>query len=277
MHSGQVADGTPLFMVAGMFGNVLNLSHMAHLLGEDRPFYALQARGLYGDAEPHESFEAMAEDYLREVRQVQPEGPYLLGGFSGGGIVAYEMARQLLDAGETVLQVILLDTPITEPSPLSFADRVEMTLHGLRAGGMSYLRRKLADRVEWEKQRREQVGTMGSDPQADTGTFQSARIGEAFVRAVDRYRMPRVPVDVALFRPRLDVQFTFRDGRRINADRRYIAEDNLWTPYVSRLEVAEVPGNHDNMVLEPNVRVLAAAIRKSITKAEAGESVSPAE
>ena len=55
---------TPLFMVAGMFGNVLNLSHMAHLLGEERPFYALQARGLYGNSAPHESFEEMAADYL---------------------------------------------------------------------------------------------------------------------------------------------------------------------------------------------------------------------
>ncbi|MCC5863482.1 MAG: SDR family NAD(P)-dependent oxidoreductase, partial [Gammaproteobacteria bacterium] len=89
MHSGPVGDRTPLFMVSGMFGNVLNLSHLAHLLGEDRPFYALQARGLFGDEPPHETFEEMATDYLEEIRQIQPHGPYLLGGFSGGGVTAY--------------------------------------------------------------------------------------------------------------------------------------------------------------------------------------------
>ncbi|MET0334496.1 MAG: KR domain-containing protein, partial [Rhizobacter sp.] len=74
MHSSPVAGRTPLFVCAGMFGNVLNLSHLAHLLGEDRPFYALQARGLYGDAAPHESFEEAATDYLAEIVQVQPQG-----------------------------------------------------------------------------------------------------------------------------------------------------------------------------------------------------------
>jgi pimeloyl-ACP methyl ester carboxylesterase len=136
MHIGPVADGTPLFMVSGMFGNVLNLSHMAHLLGEERPFYALQARGLYGNAEPHETFEEMAADYLEEVRQVQPHGPYLLGGFSGGGIAAFEMARQLLAAGEQVAQVILLDTPVPERSEFSLADRADMFWQGWRKGGL---------------------------------------------------------------------------------------------------------------------------------------------
>ena len=78
-----------------MFGNVLNLRHLAQLVGSDRPFYGVQARGLYGDHQPHETFEEMAADYIAELRTVQPQGPYLLGGFSGGGITAYEMARQL--------------------------------------------------------------------------------------------------------------------------------------------------------------------------------------
>ena len=268
MHIGPVADGTPLFMVSGMFGNVLNLSHMAHLLGEERPFYALQARGLYGDTPPHETFEEMATDYLAEIRQVQPEGPYLLGGFSGGGIVAYEMARQLLEAGETVTQVILLDTPVPKTSSFSLADKIEMLSQGLRHGGLKFVREKVRDRIAWEQHklaRREENRKAGAN---DALTFQSQRIGDAFVRAVDRYALPEVPVRVALFRPKLDVRFKFKDGRRINADRRYINEDNFWTPYVASLEVMEVPGNHDNMVLEPNVRVLVSGIGASMSRAE---------
>src|SRR5205814_9685647 len=102
MHAGQGGDKTPFFLVAGMFGNVLNLRHLAHLLGNERRFFGLQALGLYGTHKPHETFEEMAADYLAEVRRVQPTGPYLLGGFSGGGITAYEMARELVQAGQEV-------------------------------------------------------------------------------------------------------------------------------------------------------------------------------
>ena len=112
MHQGEARPGTPFFLVAGMFGNVLNLRHLAHLLGTDRPFYGLQARGLYGDEEPHRTFEEAAADHIAELRTVQPHGPYLLGGFSGGGITAYEMARQLEAEGERVALLVMLDTPL---------------------------------------------------------------------------------------------------------------------------------------------------------------------
>ena len=72
MHSGEGGPKTPFFLVAGMFGNVLNLRHLAHLLGNDRPFYGLQARGLFGDAAPHTTIEEAAADCLAEIRQVQP-------------------------------------------------------------------------------------------------------------------------------------------------------------------------------------------------------------
>ncbi|MFM7442919.1 MAG: polyketide synthase dehydratase domain-containing protein, partial [Tabrizicola sp.] len=84
MHQGEGGAKTPFFLVAGMFGNVLNLRHLAQLIGHDRPFYGLQARGLYGEDRPHDDFVAAATDYIAEMRQVQPHGPYLLGGFSGG-------------------------------------------------------------------------------------------------------------------------------------------------------------------------------------------------
>ena len=119
MHEGEGGPSTPFFLVAGMFGNVLNLRHLAHLLGADRPFYGLQARGLYGDEAPHATFEEAAADYIAELRTVQPHGPYLLGGFSGGGITAYEMARQLEADGEEVALLVMLDTPLPMRPALS--------------------------------------------------------------------------------------------------------------------------------------------------------------
>jgi thioesterase domain-containing protein len=86
-------------------------------------FYGLQALGLYGTQPPHESFEEMARDYLVELRRVQPAGPYLIGGFSGGGITAYEMAQQLCAAGEEVAFLALLDSAPPHPLALRLSER----------------------------------------------------------------------------------------------------------------------------------------------------------
>ena len=66
---------TPFFLVAGMHGNVLNFRNLADLLGDDRPIFGLQARGLYGDSEPHTSIVEAARDYIAEMRRVAPKAP----------------------------------------------------------------------------------------------------------------------------------------------------------------------------------------------------------
>lgn len=268
MRAGSVGAGTPLFMVAGMFGNVLNLSHLANLLGDDRPFLALQARGLYGDSEPHETFEEMATDYIAELRQVQPHGPYLLGGFSGGGLVAFEMAQQLIAAGEEIITVLLLDTPARKLWRLSFGDRLSMMLQGLRTEGWRFAAQKLRNRAAWKRQQSESRAQAAAQAREGGVTFQSQRIGAAFIRALARYVVRRVAVPAAVFRPKLDVRFKLSDGRMIDSKRDLVAPDNGWTPFVERLDVYEVPGNHDSMVLEPNVRVVVALMRRAIAAAE---------
>lgn len=264
MHPGPVAGRTPLFVCAGMFGNVLNLSHLAHLLGEERPFYALQARGLYGDMPPHESFEEAARDYLEEVLQVQPAGPYLLGGFSGGGLIAFEMARQLLARGEQVLAVLMLDTPAREVPQFTLADKLSMWRQTVQREGLGYLARHLAARREWKRQQLERQARAAGADAGEAVSFQSQRIGDAFMRSLARYRIQHVPVKVAVFRPKLDVRYRLSGGRMVDAYRNYVREDNFWTPYTPDLSVLEVPGNHDNMVLEPNVRVLVSQLRRVI-------------
>jgi thioesterase domain-containing protein len=264
MHPGPVGGRTPLFLVAGMFGNVLNLSHLAHLLGEERPFFALQARGLYGDAVPHESFEEAAADYLAEVLQVQPKGPYLLGGFSGGGLIAYEMARQLMVRGEQVLAVLMLDTPARAGSAFSLPDRLSMLLQSARREGLGVIANRIRARVEWAREIRRRRAVAQDQVQAAATSFQSHRIGEAFMRSLYKYSFPALTVRVALFRPKLDVQFHLPGGRQVDGDRNYVREDNFWRPLAQSLQVFEVPGNHDNMVLEPNVRVLVSQLRRVI-------------
>ncbi|MEM7320341.1 MAG: SDR family NAD(P)-dependent oxidoreductase, partial [Pseudomonadota bacterium] len=145
---------TPFFIVAGMFGNVLNLRHLALMLGRDRSVYGLQARGLIGEDEPHRTIEEAATAYIEELRQVQPHGPYLLSGFSGGGITAFEMARQLQAAGEQVALLTMLDTPLPVRPTLSKKDKALIKLHEIRRKGPAYLAEWARSRWAWEQQKR---------------------------------------------------------------------------------------------------------------------------
>ena len=277
MHQGEGGAGGAFFLVAGMFGNVLNLRHLAQLLGGDRPFYGLQARGLYGDTAPHTTIPEAAADYIAELRQVQPRGPYQLGGFSGGGLTAWEMARQLVAAGETVSVLVLLDTPLPMRPALSRADRVLIKLAEIRAKGPGYL-------VEWARARRawarrdRTAGQGGAAAGAAAGVaagvaagaaagaaaFHNGAIEAAFRAALPGYAMTGRTGATVLFRPALDRHWQVTGGRWVSRAKEYVFPDNDLTRLAPNLEVIEVPGDHDSMVLEPNVRVLAARLRKII-------------
>ena len=261
--------GTPFFLVAGMFGNVLNLRHLAHLLGEDRSFYGLQARGLYGDTEPHATFGEAATDYIAELRTVQPRGPYLLGGFSGGGLTAFEMARQLRAQGEEVGLLVLLDTPLPRRPGLRPMDRVRIQVQNLREQGFGYFWSWFRNRVRWEwgKVSRRMGWTVEAD---DADRFQSVAVGNAFRAALLRHQMVHEPVDALLLRPVLDRHYRLGGGRFASRGREIVAPDNFWTPLVRSLQVVEVPGDHDSMVLEPNVRALARELRAQLQRFDAG-------
>ena len=100
----------PFFCVHGVGGNVVGFRDLARHMGTDQPFYALQPQGLDGKRPCRTSVAEMAESYLKEIRRVQPEGPYRIGGYSFGGLVAYEMAQQLRAQEQEVSLLALFDT-----------------------------------------------------------------------------------------------------------------------------------------------------------------------
>jgi pimeloyl-ACP methyl ester carboxylesterase len=100
----------PFFCVHPIGGNVLCYLDLARHLGEDQPFYGLQASGIDGEGEPKSRIEGMAGYYIEAIREIQPQGPYLLGGWSFGGVVAFEMAQQLHSSGEQVALLALIDS-----------------------------------------------------------------------------------------------------------------------------------------------------------------------
>lgn len=123
---GQLAPHTPssivaiqprglaraLFIIHGVGGNVLNFYDLAKALGDDQPVYGIEAQALLPNGDPLTTLEELAAYYIREVRKIQPVGPYRFLGYSYGGFVVFEIARQLQAAHEVVELAGMLDTPI---------------------------------------------------------------------------------------------------------------------------------------------------------------------
>ena len=271
---GGRGEGTPFFMVAGMFGNVMNLRQLAQRLGGDRRFYGLQARGLLGDDKPHESFAEAARDYIAELREVQPEGPYLIGGFSGGGLTAYEMARQLRASGEVVAMLVMLDTPLPLREGLSRKDRMMIRMGEIREGGLEFVSKWVGDRIRYELGRRRKSQALEAGATAEEGSFHDLAIEAAFLSWLPGIQITTYDGPVAMFRPPLDPRWKVSGGRFVTTARTYMLEDNGWTPWMPRLRVVEVPGDHDSMVLEPNVRRMASVLRDILREADADASAS---
>lgn len=110
----------PLFCMHGAGGTVLMYRDLSRLLGDDQPFYGLQSQGLDGSCPPLTNIEEMAAGYVKEIRRVQPHGPYFIAGYCMGGTVAFEVAQQLLQLGEPIALLALFDTMNWHKIPLTF-------------------------------------------------------------------------------------------------------------------------------------------------------------
>src|SRR5262249_47406289 len=109
-------DEAPFYCVHPGGGVVIPYFALARLLGPEQTFYGFQAAGLGRDDELDTTIEAMSTRYLQAMRAVQPIGPYLLGGWSLGGVVAFEMAQQLRKSGEEVGLLALIDSAVPVPN-----------------------------------------------------------------------------------------------------------------------------------------------------------------
>jgi thioesterase domain-containing protein len=118
------ADSRPLFLLHPFGGTVFCYFELSRHLPPERPVMALEAPGLDQEGEAEVSVEAMATRYIRHLEEVQPRGPYSLGGWCFGGVIAFEVARQLRAAGEEIDLIAAIDTraPVAANIPDSADD-----------------------------------------------------------------------------------------------------------------------------------------------------------
>jgi len=273
----------PFFCVHAIGGQVLGYYHLARWLGPDQPFYGLQAPFLTEIGDETKSIEQMAAEYVEAVRSVQPEGPYLLGGYSFGGFVAFEMARQLRDRGEEVALLAIMDTPspnIFHQLPRDDDDAYNLAmLARVRARenatelslSHEHLRQLPPDeqfRHVFEQLKR--VGIFDDSTTEELGVLyiRSFMQGhKARNRAIHEYRPGTYDGKVTLFR------CAEVDRRQLDAFERVgvaIEEPTFgWRELTTEpVEVYEVPGYHERMCQEPYVQVLAERLGRCIEEVE---------
>ncbi len=247
--------GLPFFCVHGAGGNVLNLRALSRTLG-DQTFYGLQAPGVEGGATAT-SIEEMAELYLHDILDAHPRGPYLLGGYSGGGVIAYEMAQRLRAAGHEVPLVAFMDTfhPGTSAQQPSMSERREE----IRREGAAWLtvrgKHKLSRHLsELRDAFRIRYYTGKNLPLPIE--LREIHLMNAFESVAAHYEPHAYDGRVTLFR-----------AESIEAVYRHTGPMLGWEGLIPHLDVIEVPGDHDSLVLDPNVQTLARHLTRQIAEA----------
>jgi aspartate racemase len=239
-------DRRPFFCVHPPSGNILGLTELARCLGPHQPFYALQARGLDGENAPLTRIEDMTECYLREIRTVQDEGPYLLGGRSStGGLVAFEMAQRLVAGGEDVALLMLID-PSGSPAAKRFRPG-----HAIRRRSIVRYPRRTVKRV-----------TRDFKNLFDAQARRFQRVRDANEQANRSYVPDIYPGRIVVFmsearrtRPRFDPYSEFGWAK--------LADGGL--------DFHVVPGTHENMLREPHVHAAAKQMKVYLDRAQTND------
>ncbi|HEU4625141.1 MAG TPA: amino acid adenylation domain-containing protein [Steroidobacteraceae bacterium] len=191
-------EGTsaPLFMVPGIGGNVVIYAGLARALGRDQPFYGLQSLGLDGREAPLDKVEDIAAHYIREIRRLQPHGPYSIGGACFGGAVAYEMAQQLRAQSEEVDFLLLVETwppPRQRPvidTALRYSHHVRFLVNAARRN-LAQLRLSPRMLVATLYQHAKVLGEMIAQRdvyRGDSAAMYVDRVSHANIRAFARYQ-----------------------------------------------------------------------------------------
>jgi thioesterase domain-containing protein/acyl carrier protein len=256
--------GIPFFCVHPIGGNVLTFKNLSeHMIR--RPFYGLQARGLSRQESPHTNIDDMAADYLAYVKLIQPSGPYFLGGYSAGGLVAFEMARLLQASGETVELIVLFDSylhPQSLPRPPLQHERTYQT--GIRRPFSAIGRRLVQMRAAPDRR----LDIVARDVARIWATVKLKAYGRAKGWRYNPIRLDAVSAflfAIRNYRPKpLNARVTlFLADSNAPASAKNLPD--VWASLVTgQFDVQHLATDHDRLLDAPFAAVLAASIEQRI-------------
>jgi len=272
----QQPEKTPLYFVHPIGGNVLCYTQMADYLANDYQFYALQAPITEDDQAPYDSIEALAAIYIDAMQENDLQEPVVLGGWSFGGFVAYEMARQLRSRGIRVASVLVLDSIAISQQPDTEVPESQLLswfVWELLAG-------------DWRDGHAVESLELTLDDEAETfATIKAMAVAQHVVpkeisldrlrqmyavfkanwHALLQYSLPVSDIPVTLFRARDALPNVLLDPHNLLASQHEDAT-NGWSRITQQLNVIDVPGDHLAMMAEPNIAQLANDIHTMIER-----------
>jgi thioesterase domain-containing protein/acyl carrier protein len=259
----------PLFCVHAHEGNVLFYRDLARYLGADQPFYGLQAQGLDGKQTPLSKVEDMAARYIKEIRSIQPKGPYFLGGYCFGGLVAFELARKFDAERERVALLALFDTYTPEYlelvlKPKSLLDKLRFFIRklDLHLGNLLLLGSK--EKLDYVKEniKRTAYWVYGGM------RLPLGHARQEFLNAMDQAFMNYHP---QVYAGRLTL---FRGTKQLLG---YDNDPQLgWGKLAAGgVEIHRIPGYDGSVILEPRVRVTVEKLRACLLAGQPDEPLTP--
>ncbi|REG87912.1 thioesterase domain-containing protein [Winogradskyella sediminis] len=250
----------PLFIVHGADYNVLKFSALADVLGNDQPIYALQAKGQKGEVQPHNRVEEMASRYILEIEYITQGQPFVLGGFSFGGIIAYEMVKQLKAQGKSAKKLLLFDSYVYPTYYYSHPRRKKMVSWLYLIAQLGFMGFNMFSSVPNFKRRVHLLKIKcrgvylkfkhGSETQYQLQFNRSAKIDEEHTLAYQKYHIVPQPIKVHLFWSTKKLYFAH--------DYNCLGWKNIALAGVQKYIL---PGNHSEMFLYPVVEELGAKLK----------------
>jgi len=250
----------PVFFVHDVGGSIAGLFPMARRMTYAGAVIGIQARGLSSHESPHATVEAMAAEYLREIKLWQPHGPYYLCGYSFGGLVAFEMARRLLASGDKVGLVGLFDTRIS-PRRWPFhcwlsAVRKRMVQSGdaVKAAPIYAWPAALWRIARGVYEELRSYATTAPEGQPLPSFLKHAprrvlKVGVSALTASARYRPGFYPGELTLF-------------TAVERDHNLPTQETIWSKHARTLRIVETEGTHSTMLSPPNAQSAASLLTR---------------
>ena len=259
----QLGSKQPLFCVHPIGGGVLCYVNLAQYLDPNQPFYGLQAAGLNGEEEPCSDIKIMATRYIQALQTLQPQGPYLLGGWSMGGVIAFEMATQLQSQGQKIALLALIDAiaPISSTEPTDIDDVTLLSRFVQDIFGLSLEYPDFSvERLKQQSPEQRLAYVLEQEQISNLPIRHLFNVFKTNFRAMQSYLPPVYGDRVTLFKASEQFAQDYQDPT--------MGWGQLTTKEV---EIHIVPGNHYTIIGKPHVQVLAERLRVSLDQAQAIE------
>ena len=260
---------TPVFLIHGAGLNVLLFKSISEYFDADQPVYGIQALGLNHKTNIPTTIEEIAKRYIDEIIQIVPDGPYALAGYSMGGFIAYEMAKQLIAKGKRIQFVGVMDTyvgnneKIDDKSAFLF-NKIKRQFRKIPFYTRSFISNP-SDAFDYQmivaKKRMRKLQSPGIIIPKDTFTEYEQVILRTYDNALNNYII--APLDIAVT--------LFRVEKRL-----YFLDDLVhlgWDKFARKgVKVHEVPGDHKTFLFPPNSQKFARIIQQALDNEKQGGS-----